>query len=88
MPHVIVKLYAGRPDREKSRLADALGVIAAGAPPAEDEDAGLFKGVFAALLMNGSTAALSAPHASELAQAASIPIQTYRCMPSSLVDSG
>ncbi len=24
MPHVIVKLYAGRPDREKSRLADAI----------------------------------------------------------------
>jgi 4-oxalocrotonate tautomerase len=24
MPHVIVKLYSGRPDREKSRLADAL----------------------------------------------------------------
>jgi 4-oxalocrotonate tautomerase len=24
MPHVIVKLYAGRPDQEKSRLADAL----------------------------------------------------------------
>ena len=24
MPHVIVKLYAGRPDREKSKLADAI----------------------------------------------------------------
>jgi 4-oxalocrotonate tautomerase len=24
MPHVIVKLYSGRPDQEKSKLADAL----------------------------------------------------------------
>ena len=24
MPHVIVKLYSGRPDREKSRLADEI----------------------------------------------------------------